>query len=104
VGFSVWVSRERYLSVGGHDERCRGWGYEDIEFHGRLLASGGVRRLPGMLAHLWHPRPLMTVDGLTGPNTHLRQFPRPAGGSQADGRRPGDPDRYRAEFDRSGRV
>ena len=104
VGFSVWVSRERYLSVGGHDERCRGWGYEDIEFHGRLVASGGVRRLPGVLPHLWHPRPLMTVDGVTGPNTHLRQRPRPADGSQADGRRPGDPDRYRSEYERGQRV
>src|SRR5689334_5428054 len=99
VGFSVWVSRERYLSVGGHDERCRGWGYEDLEFHGRLAASGGVRRVPGMLPHLWHPRPLMTVDGATGPNTHLRLAPRPAGVSQADGSRLGDPDRYRSEFE-----
>jgi hypothetical protein len=104
VGFSVWLTRERYLSVGGHDERCRGWGYEDREFHGRLMASGGVRRLPGMLPHLWHPRPLMTVDGITGLNTHLSRLPRPADGSQADGSRPGDPDRYRSEFERSSHV
>jgi hypothetical protein len=102
VGISVWVSRERYLAVGGHDERYRGWSYEDIEFHGRLVASGGVRRLPGMLPHLWHPRPRMTFDGgMTRPNYYLRQLPRPADGSQADGSRPGDPDRYLCEFERS---
>jgi len=104
VGFSVWVSRERYLSVGGHDERCRGWGYEDLEFHDRLVASGGVRRLPRRLVHLWHPRPLMTVDGMTGLNAHLRRLPRPSDGSQADGRRPGDPDRYLHELERGRRV
>jgi hypothetical protein len=104
VGFSVWVSRERYLAVGGHDERYRGWSYEDIEFHGRLVASGGVRRLPGTLPHLWHPRPRMTLDGgMTRPNYYLRHFPRPADGSQADGSRPGDPNRYLCEFERSQR-
>ena len=104
VGISVWLSRERYLTVGGHDERYRGWSYEDIEFHGRLVASGGVRRLPGMLPHLWHPRPRMTLDGgMTRPNYYLRHIPRPADGSQADGSRPGDPDRYLCEFERSQR-
>jgi hypothetical protein len=95
-GFCVWVSRERYRAVGGHDERYRGWGDEDNEFHRQLASSGGVRRLPARMLHLWHPRPRTSLDGVNRPNSHLRHQPRPADGGPL-----GDLDRYLPEFERS---
>lgn len=95
-GFCIWVSRDRYRSVGGHDERYRGWGDEDNEFISHLSASGGVSRTPGVLRHLWHPRPTMTIDGMTRPNAHLRGTPRPPGEQPL-----GDTARYLGEFGRS---
>jgi hypothetical protein len=95
-GFCVWVTRDRYWAVGGHDERYRGWGDEDNEFHSQLANSGGVARFPERLLHLWHSRPPMTTDGFNRPNKHLRGTPRPD-----DEGTLGDPTRYLHEFEGS---
>jgi glycosyltransferase involved in cell wall biosynthesis len=58
-GGCVWVEAGLYHAIGGHDERFRGWGWEDREFWSRLSRATGVERLPGSLLHLDHPRPAM---------------------------------------------
>jgi glycosyltransferase involved in cell wall biosynthesis len=53
-GGSTLLVRDVYGAIGGHDERFRGWGGEDLEFLERLqtrkLFKGGI--MPGL--HLWH--------------------------------------------------
>jgi len=56
-GGCVWVEASFYHEIGGHDENYRGWGREDREFWQRVGQSATVRRLPGRLLHLHHPRP-----------------------------------------------
>lgn len=51
------MPREAFITVGGMDERFRGWGGEDRAF---LMALdhlwGPHQNLPGQILHLWHPR------------------------------------------------
>jgi len=49
------VTREAFDAVGGFDERYKGWGYEDSEFHVQLVVKRRWDRLPGECWHLWHP-------------------------------------------------
>ena len=57
-GGALWVDAALYHAIGGHDERFRGWGYEDREICRRLeRAAGSLPRLDGCLLHLDHPRP-----------------------------------------------
>lgn len=52
------VPAERFCALGGHDERCVGWGSEDIDL-GYRLSRSGCRILPlwgiGNCTHLDHP-------------------------------------------------
>ncbi len=57
-----------YLELGGHDERFRGWGEEDVEFWYRLSASTPIVRLPRRELHLHHP-PVSSEEGRL--NKHL---------------------------------
>lgn len=51
------VPRVLWDAVGGFDERFVGWGWEDLAFWSACCAlGGGYQRVPGMLAHLWHPQ------------------------------------------------
>lgn len=51
------VTRELWDRVGGFDPRFKGWGFEDNAFrHVCKQATGGYRRVEGMLYQLWHPR------------------------------------------------
>lgn len=53
------MPREAYESVEGHDERFKGWGYEDSAFAAKLdRVWGTAQRTSGHIAHLWHPRGL----------------------------------------------
>jgi glycosyltransferase involved in cell wall biosynthesis/SAM-dependent methyltransferase len=56
-GGCIWVRSNLYLLIGGHDERFRGWGREDREFSERLARTVKVKRMPGCVLHLHHPRP-----------------------------------------------
>jgi glycosyltransferase involved in cell wall biosynthesis/SAM-dependent methyltransferase len=56
-GGCLWVRSNLYHLIGGHDERFRGWGREDREFSERLAKTVKVKRLPGCILHLHHPRP-----------------------------------------------
>lgn len=50
------VSRFLWNSVGGFDERFRGWGAEDNAFWRACAIRGGEpERLAGNAYHLWHP-------------------------------------------------
>jgi len=60
VGGAIVCRPEVWWSVGGQDERFRGWGGEDTAFS--CVAStllGGLVRHIGAANHLWHP---ITVD------------------------------------------
>jgi hypothetical protein len=52
------IPAERFCALGGHDERCIGWGGEDIDLGFRLERSG-CRLVPlwgiGVCTHLDHP-------------------------------------------------
>lgn len=51
------ITRDLYERIGGHDERFRGWGYEDRSFQfAAETIAGEEPRLPGLSYHLWHPR------------------------------------------------
>ncbi len=59
-GGCIVVDAALYHEIGGHDERFRGWGFEDREFWRRLSRATTIAVLPGRLMHLNHPRPAMT--------------------------------------------
>lgn len=52
-GLDVFT-REAYEAVGGFDESYQGWGYEDSDFHVKLVVQRRWDRLPGEAWHLWH--------------------------------------------------
>jgi hypothetical protein len=57
-GGIVVLNRQAWGTVGGVDERFRGWGGEDISFGWALeTLIGPCVRLDGELWHLWHPHP-----------------------------------------------
>lgn len=62
-GFAVAATQQAYERLGGQDERYRGWGEEDNEFYFRLRETTEVRRRPGWILHLDHPRPDMRIAG-----------------------------------------
>jgi glycosyltransferase involved in cell wall biosynthesis len=94
-GVCVCVEPALYFAVGGHDERFRGWGYEDTEFWDRLGRAVPVTRLPGRLYHLYHP-PVATNTPATLANQRLYEQLLRAGGPRVDGLI-GDPGRYASE-------
>jgi glycosyltransferase involved in cell wall biosynthesis len=59
-GACTWVDPQLYEEIQGHDERFRGWGWEDREFCRRLGRMTAIEILPGRLAHLDHARPDMS--------------------------------------------
>lgn len=56
-GGCLFIANDLYHSIGGHDERFRGWGYEDRDFWSRLAKVTPIVQLPMRLLHLDHPRP-----------------------------------------------
>lgn len=95
-GGCLWVKQDLYTSIGGHDERFRGWGNEDREFWMRLEKACPIARLPGRLLHLEHESPSMTDAAAQANHRLLVQIQR--------GRDPrcapapmGDPTRYASE-------
>src|ERR1035437_8821162 len=58
------MPREAFITVGGMDERFRGWGGEDQAF---LLALnilwGPYRNSPNNVYHLWHPK-IIAAEGI----------------------------------------
>ncbi|MGA1839286.1 MAG: glycosyltransferase [bacterium] len=58
-GGCIWVDASLYHEIGGHDERFRGWGFEDREFWARLSRAAKTGRLERRLLHLDHPPPSM---------------------------------------------
>nr|WTA70807.1 galactosyltransferase-related protein [Micromonospora sp. NBC_00855] len=76
-GACVCVTRALFETIGGYDERFRGWGDEDNEFYRQLLKLTEVPRWTRPLAHLWHARPQMVDDSGRRPNQHLSRTPRP---------------------------
>jgi len=58
------VPREGFQTVGGWDERFRGWGGED---HAAMAAMdtlyGPHKTLPSSVTHIWHP--VLVPDGIT---------------------------------------
>ena len=51
------LHRELWDEIGGFDERFQGWGFEDLCFMHAAGQVGSVNRVPGIVYHLWHPRP-----------------------------------------------
>ena len=58
-GGCIWVEPHLYQEIGGHDERFRGWGWEDRDFWRRIAQRTNIENMPGRLAHLEHTRPNM---------------------------------------------
>ncbi|HEX3684572.1 MAG TPA: glycosyltransferase family 2 protein [Bryobacteraceae bacterium] len=54
MGLSIAVEAGLYERIGGHDERFRGWGWEDREFWERLEHYTDIGRLPDRILHLHH--------------------------------------------------
>ncbi len=54
---ALCVTRELWDAVGGFDERYRQWGFDDLGFWDACNAlGGGFERVPGTIAHLYHPQ------------------------------------------------
>lgn len=59
VGYSFFVNREKYLSIGGLNEKIKGYGPEDVEFYYRSRNIGlRIGRAKGTGYHLNHGRSL----------------------------------------------
>lgn len=54
VGGIVVIPRRLWDTVGGYDERFRGWGFEDTAIALACRSLGGERRIAGDIYHLWH--------------------------------------------------
>jgi hypothetical protein len=50
----IAISRAAFGELGGFDVRFQGWGYEDVEFATRAQRLWPIRRVSGILEHLWH--------------------------------------------------
>jgi len=49
--------RDFFFNVGGYNENFVGWGGEDDDLERRPLNKEGInKRIPIIVAHLWHPR------------------------------------------------
>src|ERR1051326_4901366 len=48
------VHREAWEAVGSMNEEYQGWGWEDSDFHVRLILKASWDRLPGVAYHLHH--------------------------------------------------
>ncbi|MFE9905167.1 galactosyltransferase-related protein [Streptomyces achromogenes] len=92
-GGYVCVTRELFETVGGYDERFRGWGDEDNEFYRQVLRHTSVPRWSRPLAHLWHRRPVMVDAEGRRANQHIARTPRPADPGPL-----GDPAKYAHEM------
>lgn len=57
------VPRALWDTLGGYDERFRGWGSEDSAFEIAARMLGGFQQTPGEVFHLWHP---LSADRSTG--------------------------------------
>lgn len=58
----VWVMREDlFETVGGFDERFRGWGHEDVAAFHSMRTLRGCDQLPGTAWHLYHERSFPTA-------------------------------------------
>lgn len=96
-GGALWVDAALYHGIGGHDERFRGWGYEDREICRRLECAAGVLpRLDGCLLHLAHPRPKDAGDAARA-NAQLWDRLRRRGNLEVCAEPIGDLRRYAAE-------
>jgi glycosyltransferase involved in cell wall biosynthesis/spore maturation protein CgeB len=98
-GGALWLDAALYRSIGGYDERFRGWGCEDREICRRLERAGAApSRLDECLLHLDHPRPAES-DAAAHANQQLLARLARAGsaGVHAGFDDCGDPDRYVAE-------
>lgn len=63
-GGCIWLRSWLFTSIGGLDERLRGWGGEDMDLAWRADLFGGVERHMDGLVHLHHPRaPQRDQDG-----------------------------------------
>jgi predicted glycosyltransferase involved in capsule biosynthesis len=57
TGGAFITSKEKYLAVGGENEKFYGWGPEDAERLKRLeIMNLSIHNIEGPLFHLWHPR------------------------------------------------
>ncbi|WP_328485804.1 glycosyltransferase [Streptomyces zaomyceticus] len=92
-GGYVCVTRDLFETVGGYDERFRGWGDEDNEFYRQVLRHTSVPRWERPLAHLWHRRPVMVDAEGRRANQHIARTPRPADPGPL-----GDPGKYAHEM------
>jgi hypothetical protein len=66
-GYRAWW-RQRYIDLGGKDERYIGWGYEDLDIHHRQarLPPVGINQCLGIsIVEFWHPPPPMTNAGIS---------------------------------------
>ena len=96
-GGALWVDAAFYRTLGGYDERFRGWGFEDREVCLRLeRAGGGLARLDGCLLHLDHPRPAESGAAAQA-NARLWADLGQGRASPAATGPTGDPGRYAAE-------
>lgn len=77
------VSRAAWDTLGGFDERFTTWGGEDVAFRVAAATLVGLRRLPGTLLHLWHPRDLSKAEYVRSRGGPLRQEYRVASGNPA---------------------
>lgn len=61
-GACLWLTTDAFARSGGFDERFVGWGGEDRDYFNRLDAQVGISRLPDLLIHLQHERPIVRED------------------------------------------
>ncbi|WP_329904833.1 galactosyltransferase-related protein [Porphyromonas pogonae] len=64
-GGAFFVSKTKYLSIGGENQYFYGWGPEDIERAKRTLILGNrIERVYGNAYHLYHPRGINSISGM----------------------------------------
>ncbi len=63
--------KEFFFDLGGYDEKFIGWGGEDDDLENRTIRAGGInKRIPIIIAHLWHPRIMDFPNYISGSSVY----------------------------------
>lgn len=71
IGGIFLINRNKFLEIGGMDEKYKGWGAEDDERHFRCKTKLNYKRMDGEVLHFPHPEQTKKHESATINRQHL---------------------------------